>query len=319
MKEEGQPESSTVHQTTTDTLSAISSNLSKMHNVGSRNDIIQMGTNTSEQQHTSKGISLTDAYPEKHSGLYCRNVYISGLPAYFTPHDFREMCQQYGRIEASKLCIDGNTLPTKGYGFALFCDELCAAACIQGLNGTFLSGRRLQARYADITATPQPVGDQASVHPPIQRDAERRTNSRQQRRGGGGLYTPSQQITPMEQSLTPMIPTMPMMMPASGYQVMPASASMSPMVMSPTASSLDQSSGVSSMPVTMMPSPNQGNMLYYTPQVQPMFVPQQNVPQQYMYVPVYMPPTGQMMLSFYPTPEISDGVSEQAVSSDVAC
>ncbi|CCW65356.1 unnamed protein product [Phytomonas sp. EM1] len=111
------------------------------------------------------------------SSPYWRNVYISGLPSHYRSNDFRALCQRFGRVEASKLCVDGSTTPTKGYGFALFYTDESAAACIQGLNNALLCGRRLQVRYADPGATPRAangVNAMETLHPPILRERRRR-------------------------------------------------------------------------------------------------------------------------------------------------
>ncbi|RNF14386.1 putative RNA-binding protein [Trypanosoma conorhini] len=102
------------------------------------------------------------------NALQRRNVYVSGLPETFRAAEFREMCQAFGRVEASKLCIDTKCRPMKGYGFALFFEEGAAAKCIKHLNGHWLGGRTLQARLADVAATPAPL-DPVSAHPPISR------------------------------------------------------------------------------------------------------------------------------------------------------
>lgn len=124
--------------------------------------------------------SVIQAHLVGQSNLHRRNIYISGLPPHFASADFRSLCQQFGRVEALKVKIDASCTPTKGYGFALFYSEESAAACIRGLHGTFLSGRRLQARYADSDATPQAITlDQGvgTLHPPIQRDMAKKDGS----------------------------------------------------------------------------------------------------------------------------------------------
>lgn len=100
--------------------------------------------------------SGTTANVEQPKSLLHRNVYVSGLPTGFTSNNFRQLCQQFGKVEASKLCVDPNSSPTKGYGFCLFMDAESASACIKGLHGAVFGGRKLQARYADAAATPQP-------------------------------------------------------------------------------------------------------------------------------------------------------------------
>ncbi|KAG5478468.1 hypothetical protein LSCM4_04701 [Leishmania orientalis] len=118
-----------------------------------------------------------------------RNVYISGVPPTYRSEDFRQLCQQFGRVEAAKLCVDNRNAPTKAYGFALYYSEESAASCIRGLNGSFLQGRCVQARLADSHATPQPLGDAGAAinttlpPPSIQRD--RRDNNNRSRRSGG--------------------------------------------------------------------------------------------------------------------------------------
>ncbi|KAG5504396.1 hypothetical protein JKF63_04847 [Porcisia hertigi] len=115
-----------------------------------------------------------------------RNVYISGVPPTYRSEEFRQLCQQFGRVEAAKLCVDNRNAPTKAYGFALYYSEESAASCIRGLNGSFLQGRCVQARLADSHATPQPLGDAgAAINttlplPNAQRD--RRDNSNRTRR-----------------------------------------------------------------------------------------------------------------------------------------
>ncbi|KAG5478680.1 hypothetical protein LSCM1_06084 [Leishmania martiniquensis] len=117
-----------------------------------------------------------------------RNVYISGVPPTYRSEDFRQLCQQFGRVEAAKLCVDNRNAPTKAYGFALYYSEESAASCIRGLNGSFLQGRCVQARLADSHATPQPLGDAGAAinttlpPPSLQRD--RRDNNRRRRSGG---------------------------------------------------------------------------------------------------------------------------------------
>nr|CCC92048.1 putative RNA-binding protein RBP10 [Trypanosoma congolense IL3000] len=106
---------------------------------------------------------------EASKNLQRRNVYVSGLPETYRASEFRDLCQAFGRVEASKLCIEGKCRPLKGYGFALFFEEEDANKCINGLNGLVLAGGRpLQARLADPAATPAPL-DPTSAHPPISR------------------------------------------------------------------------------------------------------------------------------------------------------
>ncbi|KAK7194290.1 RNA-binding protein [Novymonas esmeraldas] len=117
-----------------------------------------------------------------------RNVYVSGVPSVYRSEDFRQLCQQFGRVEAAKLCVDSRHNPPKAYGFALYFSEESAAACIRGLNGSFLQGRCIQARLADYHATPQPLGDAgAAINttlplPSMQRD--RRDTNRNRRADG---------------------------------------------------------------------------------------------------------------------------------------
>ncbi|ORC89217.1 RNA-binding protein [Trypanosoma theileri] len=125
------------------------------------------------QQQPSMPAKLTHdpAAPQAKEGvsvLQRRNVYISGLSESLRAADFRQMCQQFGSVEASKLCVDTKSRPTKSYGFVLFVREADAARCIQELNGQWIDGRHLQARLADAAATPAPL-DPASAHPPISR------------------------------------------------------------------------------------------------------------------------------------------------------
>ncbi|CAC9489507.1 putative RNA-binding protein [Leishmania infantum JPCM5] len=118
-----------------------------------------------------------------------RNVYISGVPPTYRSEDFRQLCQQFGRVEAAKLCVDNRNAPTKAYGFALYYSEESAASCIRGLNGSFLQGRCVQARLADSHATPQPLGDAgAAINttlPPPSMQRDRRDNNNRSRRSGG--------------------------------------------------------------------------------------------------------------------------------------
>ncbi|CBZ27222.1 putative RNA-binding protein [Leishmania mexicana MHOM/GT/2001/U1103] len=118
-----------------------------------------------------------------------RNVYISGVPPTYHSEDFRQLCQQFGRVEAAKLCVDNRNAPTKAYGFALYYSEESAASCIRGLNGSFLQGRCVQARLADSHATPQPLGDAgAAINttlPPPSMQRDRRDNNNRSRRSGG--------------------------------------------------------------------------------------------------------------------------------------
>ncbi|GET88733.1 RNA-binding protein, putative [Leishmania tarentolae] len=118
-----------------------------------------------------------------------RNVYISGVPPTYRSEDFRQLCQQFGRVEAAKLCVDNRNAPTKAYGFALYYSEESAASCIRGLNGSFLQGRCVQARLADSHATPQPLGDAgAAINttlPPTSMQRDRRDNNNRSRRSGG--------------------------------------------------------------------------------------------------------------------------------------
>ncbi|KAG8341167.1 putative RNA-binding protein RBP10 [Trypanosoma vivax] len=126
-------------------------------------------TNSSLWSGTSSPSNPSLSRAELVSAIQRRNVYVSGLPETFSAADFRQLCQKFGRVEASKLCVDGKCRPTKGYGFALFFEEVGAMKCIQGLNGHPLnSGRPLQARLADHAATPAPL-DPTSAHPPISR------------------------------------------------------------------------------------------------------------------------------------------------------
>ncbi|KAI5688511.1 RNA recognition motif [Leishmania braziliensis] len=117
-----------------------------------------------------------------------RNVYISGVPPTYRSEDFRQLCQQFGRVEAAKLCVDNRNAPTKAYGFALYYSEESAASCIRGLNGSFLQGRCVQARLADSHATPQPLGDAgAAINttlPPPSMQRDRRENNNRSRRSG---------------------------------------------------------------------------------------------------------------------------------------
>ncbi|KPI87907.1 putative RNA-binding protein [Leptomonas seymouri] len=122
-----------------------------------------------------------------------RNVYISGIPPVYRSEEFRQLCMQFGRVEAAKLCVDNRNAPTKAYGFALYYSEESAAAAIRGLNGSFLQGRCVQARLADSHATPQPLGDEGSaanttIPPPSHHQhrydqREGRGNSGSQRKG----------------------------------------------------------------------------------------------------------------------------------------
>ncbi|KPA83988.1 putative RNA-binding protein [Leptomonas pyrrhocoris] len=102
----------------------------------------------------------------KHEEIIQRNVYISGLPSYMQSGEFRELCQRFGRVEASKLCVEGPSNPTKGYGFVLYYSEESATACIKGLSGSYLNGRCLQARLADTHATPHESKRRMQPRPP---------------------------------------------------------------------------------------------------------------------------------------------------------
>ncbi|PWV16829.1 putative RNA-binding protein [Trypanosoma cruzi] len=123
-----------------------------------------------ETQHVkdSSAVNAAPSVKETGNSLQRRNVYVSGLPETFRAAEFREMCQAFGRVEASKLCIDTKCRPMKGYGFALFFEEEAAVKCIKHLHGHWLGGRTLQARLADAAATPVPL-DPSSAHPPISR------------------------------------------------------------------------------------------------------------------------------------------------------
>jgi RNA recognition motif-containing protein len=104
--------------------------------------------------------------PRKKESIVQRNVYISGLPSYMQSSEFRELCQRFGRVEASKLCVEGPSNPTKGYGFVLYYSEASAAACIKELSGSYLNGRCLQARLADTHATPHEARQRVLPPPP---------------------------------------------------------------------------------------------------------------------------------------------------------
>jgi hypothetical protein len=122
-----------------------------------------------------------------------RNVYISGIPPVYRSEEFRHLCMQFGRVEAAKLCVDNRNAPTKAYGFALYYSEESAAACIRGLNGSFLEGRCLQARLADSHATPQPLGDEGSAANTTIPPPHHQLHRYEQRGGGsasasGGLH-----------------------------------------------------------------------------------------------------------------------------------
>ncbi|KEG09001.1 putative RNA-binding protein, partial [Trypanosoma grayi] len=101
-----------------------------------------------QQQQQQEPVASSTPLPTKEvqNSLQRRNVYVSGLPETYRAADFRELCQEFGRVEASKLCVDSKCRPTKGYGFALFYDEADAAWCIKNLNGRWIGGRSLQAR-----------------------------------------------------------------------------------------------------------------------------------------------------------------------------
>lgn len=90
--------------------------------------------------------------------LQQRNVYMSGFPVSFRPSSFRAMCEVFGRIESSKLCMEtDNSNRCKGYGFVLYYNAESAASCIASLNGKVMHGRPLQVRRADLSAAPQPI------------------------------------------------------------------------------------------------------------------------------------------------------------------
>ncbi|KAL7708910.1 RNA-binding protein [Lotmaria passim] len=127
-----------------------------------------------------------------------RNVYISGVPPVYRSEEFRQLCMQFGRVEAAKLCVDNRNAPTKAYGFALYYSEESAAACIRGLNGSFLQGRCVQARLADSHATPQPLGDEGSaanttIPPPShqRRYEQRGSGGNRKGRNSGNNMTPN--------------------------------------------------------------------------------------------------------------------------------
>jgi RNA recognition motif-containing protein len=106
--------------------------------------------------------------------LQQRNVYMSGLPVDFRPSAFRAMCEVFGRIESSKLCMEADDASRcRGFGFVLFYDVDSANSCISSLNGKVMQGKTLQVRRADLSAAPQPL------NPVTQRN-----------RTGSGLVTP---------------------------------------------------------------------------------------------------------------------------------
>lgn len=106
--------------------------------------------------------------------LQQRNVYMSGLPVDFRPSAFRAMCEVFGRIESSKLCMEPDDANRcRGFGFVLFYDVDSANSCITSLNGKVMQGKTLQVRRADLSAAPQPL------NPVTQRN-----------RTGSGLVTP---------------------------------------------------------------------------------------------------------------------------------
>lgn len=106
--------------------------------------------------------------------LQQRNVYMSGLPVDFRPSAFRAMCEVFGRIESSKLCMEADDANRcRGFGFVLFYDVDSANSCIASLNGKVMQGKTLQVRRADLSAAPQPL------NPVTQRN-----------RTGSGLVTP---------------------------------------------------------------------------------------------------------------------------------
>ncbi|KPA83992.1 hypothetical protein ABB37_02136 [Leptomonas pyrrhocoris] len=90
--------------------------------------------------------------------LQQRNVYMSGLPVDFRPSAFRAMCEVFGHIESSKLCMEADDVNRcRGFGFVLFCDVESANSCIASLNGKVMQGKTLQVRRADLSAAPQPL------------------------------------------------------------------------------------------------------------------------------------------------------------------
>lgn len=108
-------------------------------------------------QHTAAEAFLAAQHQQLRLELQQRNVYISGLPANLRPSAFRAMCDVFGRIESSKLCMEGdNSNVCRGYGFVLFLSTESANACINSLNGKIMADKQLQVRRADLSAAPQP-------------------------------------------------------------------------------------------------------------------------------------------------------------------
>ncbi|SCU66201.1 RNA-binding protein RBP10, putative [Trypanosoma equiperdum] len=121
------------------------------------------------EEGTTPQVHRQEVTTDAMTNLQRRNVYVSGLPETYRASEFRDLCQSFGRVEASKLCVDSKCRPAKGYGFALFFEEEDALKCIEGLNGRVLmGGRPLQARIADAAAAPAPL-DPSIAHPPISR------------------------------------------------------------------------------------------------------------------------------------------------------
>ncbi|MCD8262765.1 MAG: RNA-binding protein [Tannerellaceae bacterium] len=81
------------------------------------------------------------------------NIYIGNLHYGVKENDLKEIMEEYGVVNSTKLIIDRNTGRSKGFGFVEMENDNEAGNAINSLNGADLEGRTMVVKEATPRAS----------------------------------------------------------------------------------------------------------------------------------------------------------------------